>query len=346
MNPPRIYLHIGRNKAGSTSLQDFFVAHHDHFAAVGTRYCLFGNRKDTVPGLLGFATPIELAEHIRTREERTYLISNEYLFGWPQDFTRGLVAYLNDFDLRVIAYVRPYGAWVLSTYSEVVKRGEVGRDFDTYFEDFRPRISAWQYLEGWGDALGWDRLRIRSLNPLDLFGGDLIADCLSALDLDPALAAGAPRSNCTPHWTVLELSRELVEREEETGWDDATRRIAEPLQVLMEDCLTRHNVRTEAYLTAKQAGWLADLYNHDIARIAEHTDVMLQPEQPDLQGRKMLPSFQHIPRVLLRELAALASEPTFRVAHPEAAKAAARLAAEHGRKFRMKRLRELLGYSV
>ncbi|MEA2755808.1 MAG: hypothetical protein QOJ54_2097 [Aliidongia sp.] len=31
---PRVYLHIGRNKAGSTSLQDFFVERRESFAEV------------------------------------------------------------------------------------------------------------------------------------------------------------------------------------------------------------------------------------------------------------------------------------------------------------------------
>ncbi|MEI9987955.1 MAG: hypothetical protein WDN69_35555 [Aliidongia sp.] len=195
---PRIHLHIGRNKAGSTTLQDFFLAERDTLAASGLRYCLFGHLKDSVPGVLGFQTQFELADHARAGHDRAYLVSNEFMFGWPRDYTDSMAAGLAGFDVRIIAYIRPYGAWVCSAYADAVKHGESSRDFDNYLDWLRPRISAWPYLEGWGEAFGWDRVRVRSIDPRDLEGGDLIGDCLSALGLDPAPAVAAGRSNRAP----------------------------------------------------------------------------------------------------------------------------------------------------
>jgi hypothetical protein len=327
----RIYLHIGRNKAGSTSLQDFFVAEHDRLAAAGLRYCLCGHLKDSVPGVLGFATQFELAAYARSGADRAYLTSNEFMFAWPREYTDGMVSGLAGFDVRVIAYLRPYGDWVNSAYADGTKHGTIRRDFDAYLDGMRPRISAWPYLEGWGEAFGWDRIRIRSLHPRDLVGGDLIADCLSALDLDPALAVGATRSNRAPSWPVQEMLRALVAADNETGWSEAARRIAEPLCTLMEDCLIRQPVPAMAYLTAEQSRWLADLYNHDLSRIAERTGIRLQPEIVAAGDRTVLPSFDHIPDPLLREWATRAAASAFCDAHPEAAKAAARLMASRRR---------------
>src|SRR5579859_7868096 len=184
---PRIYLHIGRNKAGSTSLQDFFLARRETLAAAGLRYCLFGHLKDSVPGVLGFQTQFELAADARAGTERAYLVSNEFMFGWPLEYTASMASGLAGLDVRIIAYIRPYGAWICSAYADAVKNGENSRDFDRYLDWMAPRISAGPYLEGWGEAFGWDRVRIRSLDPGDLAGGDLIGDCLTALGLDPAL---------------------------------------------------------------------------------------------------------------------------------------------------------------
>jgi hypothetical protein len=324
---PRIYLHIGRNKAGSTSLQDFFLDRREALAAAGLRYCLFGHLKDSVPGVLGFQTQFELAAHARAAAERAYLVSNEFLFGWPREYTDSMVAGLAGFDVRVIAYIRPYCSWVCSAYAEEVRKGQNSRDFDRYFEWLRPRISAWPYLAGWGEALGWDRVRVRSIDPGDLVGGDLIGDCLSALDLDPALARGPYRSNRAPDWPVLEMLRALIKTDNETGWDDAGHREALPLQALLEECLTGTKPPPAEYLTAGQARWLADLYNRDLDRLAEQTGVALQPERQSGRDRSELPDFARIPAGLLREWAARAAAPDFHRTHPEAAAAAERLMA-------------------
>jgi hypothetical protein len=324
---PRIYLHIGRNKAGSTSLQDFFLARHEELASAGLRYCLFGHLKDSVPGVLGFATQFELAEHARSGAHGAYLISNEFMFGWPREFTDSVAAGLAGFDVRVIAYLRPYGDWVHSTYVDAVKGGRTRQDFDAYLDNFRSHISAWPYLEGWGQALGWDRLRIRSLHPRDLVGGNLIDDCMSALGFDRTLVSGAARANQSPHWTVVEMLRALVETDNEAGWSAAALRIVEPLRGLMEDCLTRHPVPATDYLTTTQARGLADLYNCDIARLAERIGTVLQPEVPSERERAMLPRFDCIPAPLLRDWAERATAPAFGAAYPDAAEAAARLSA-------------------
>ena len=327
MAGPRIHLHIGRNKAGSTSLQDFFLAERDTLAAAGLRYCLFGHLHDSVPGVLGFPTQLELADHARAGAERAYLVSNEFMFGWPLDYTDSMATWLAEFDVRIIAYIRPYGAWIRSAYADAVKNGENSRDFDRYLDWMAPRISAWPYLEGWGEAFGWDRIRIRSLDPRDLVGRDLIADCLTALDLAPALATGAGRSNLAPDWPVVEMLRQLITRDDEAGWQPEARRIADPLRALMTGRLAETPVPPIEYLTTAQAQSLAELYNRDLELLAERTGVALQPERPTGRDRGAVPDFQQIPPDLRARWAARAAAPEFRRDHPEAAEAAQRLTA-------------------
>ncbi len=327
MAGPRIYLHIGRNKAGSTSLQDFFLAERERLAAAGLRYCLFGHLHDSVPGVLGFPNQLALADHVRTAPERTYLVSNEFMFGWPLDYTDSMATWLAEFDVRIIAYIRPYGAWIRSAYADAVKNGENSRDFDRYLDWMRSRISAWPYLQGWGEAFGWDRIRIRSLDPRDLAGGELLGDCLTALGLDPALATGARRSNQAPDWPVVEMLRQLIPRDDEAGWRPEDRRIADPLRGLMTDCLAETPVPPIEYLTAAQAQSLVELYNRDLDRLAERTGVALQPERPTGRDRGAAPDFQQIPADLRARWAARAAVPAFVRDHPEAAAAAVRLSA-------------------
>jgi hypothetical protein len=326
---PRIYLHIGRNKAGSTSLQDFFLAERAALAAAGIRYCLFGHLHESVPGVLGFPTQFELADHARSGAERAYLVSNEFMFGWPLDYTDSMAAGLAGFDVRIIAYIRPYGAWIRSAYADAVKNGENSRNFDRYLDWMAPRISAWPYLEGWGEAFGWDRIRICSLDPRDLVGGDLIGDCLAALGLDPTHATGAGRSNQAPDWPVVEMLRQLITRDDEAGWEPERRRIADPLRTLMTDCLAETPVPPIEYLTVEQARYLADLYNRDLDLLAGRTGVALQPEIPSGRERGAVPDFLQIPSDLRACWTARAATPEFRRDHPEAAHAAARLVTLH-----------------
>jgi hypothetical protein len=323
---PRIYLHIGRNKAGSTSLQDFFLERRAILEQAGLRYCLFGHLKDSVPGVPGFATAPELAAYARAEAAPAYLVSNEFLFGWPRDYTDSLIAGLAGCDVRVIAYLRPYGAWVQSAYAEEVRRGLTCLDFDRYLDGLRPRISAWPYLEGWAKAVGWERIRVRSTDPRDLAGGDLIGDCLTALGLDHALAGETRRSNRAPAWPVLEMLRRLRELTDEATFH----RVAAPLQVLLEECLSEVTLPPAEYLTSEQAHWLADLYNGDLLRLAERTGVTLQPERPNTQNGAMRPGFDQIPAALLRRWSARATAPDFHRSHLETSAAAERLMAGLG----------------
>jgi hypothetical protein len=318
---PRIFLHIGRNKAGSTSLQDFFLEHRSSLAQAGLRYCLFGHLKDSVPGVPGFATAPELAAYVRAEAAPAYLVSNEFLFGWPREYTDSLIAGLAGCDVRVIAYLRPYGEWVQSAYAEEVRRGLTCLDFDRYLDELRPRISAWPYLAGWAEAVSWERIRVRSTDPRDLAGGDLISDCLTALGLDPALAGATQRSNRAPAWPVLEMLRRL-----RALTDEATfHRVAAPLQALLEECLSETTLPPAEYVTTAQAHGLADLYNSDLLRLAERTGVALQPEQPAARDDAMRPGFDLIPPALLRRWAVRADLLEFRRAQPEAVVAVERL---------------------
>jgi len=322
---PRIHLHIGRNKAGSTSLQDFFLAQREALAASGLRYCLFGHLWDSVPGVPGFKTQFDLADHARAGAERAYLVSNEFMFGWPLEYTHSMAAGLAGFDVRIIAYIRPYGSWICSAYADAVKNGENSRDFDRYLDWMLPRISAWPYLQGWGESFGWDRIRIRSLDPRDLAGGELIGDCLAALGLDPAPARCARRSNQAPDWPVVEMLRRLITRDDEAGWTPEARHIADPLRVLMEACLAETPVSPIGYLTTAQSAQLADLYNHDLDLLAEHTGVALQPDHPGGRPRIAIPDFTQIPEDLRTRWTARATTPAFRHDHPAAAAAAAEI---------------------
>ena len=321
---PVIHLHIGRNKVGSTTLQDFFLAQRTALEAAGVRYALFGHLKDSVPGVPGFGHQDELAAYAREHPDRAMLVSNEFMFGWPREFTDGMVAGLRGLDVRVIAYIRPYDAWACSSYAQDVRNGESRRDFDQYLDWLMPRLSAWPYLEAWGEGLGWDRVRVRAIDGLGLGWDDLVPDCLAAIGLDPALGVLAPASNQAPHWATLELLRSLIDRNREQAWDEAGLARAVPLRALFETCLAGHPSFSPKvqYLTPSQSVALVDLYNRDIAEIGRCTGVQLAPQSmPALLERPFLPRLDHVPAPILDAFINQATSAGFAAAHPEAAAA-------------------------
>jgi hypothetical protein len=320
--PPVIYLHIGRNKAGSTTLQDFFLAHRAELERGGVRYALFGHLKDSVPGIIGFGQSDELAAHARAHPDKAMLVSNEFMFGWPREYTDAMVAGLKGLDVRVIAYIRPYDSWLCSSYAQDVRNGESRRDFDAYFDWLRPRVSAWPYLEAWGEGLGWNKIRVRAIDPRGGASGDLVADCLTAMGLDPGLGRAIPPSNQAPHWATVELLRALIDRNREEGWDEAGLAIAMPLRRLFEECLAERPGfdRRVQYLTPAQEHELIELYNRDLARLSECIGPALEPQLiGEARERPFLPSLEQVPAEILRDFVCRARAADFVQAHPEAA---------------------------
>jgi hypothetical protein len=317
--PPVIHLHIGRNKAGSTTLQDYFVAHHAELQRRGLRYALFGHLKDSVPGIIGFNDQLELATYARSHREQAILVSNEFMFGWPESYTREMVRWLQGLDTRVIAYLRPYGAWAYSNYAQDVRIGDSVRDFDEYLEWLWPRISALPHLEAWGHALGWDRVRVRSIGAGGIHWDDLVSDCLHALGLDGEQVAPSASSNQSPHWTVIELLRAL---------GTVTPAITEPLRSALEDCLINETVPCPAaqYLTPTQHRRLAGLYREDLTAISRYTGTPLQEPQIEAPPeRPFLPAFDQMPRNIRRAFTQRVCAVEFMRRHPQAADAVAAL---------------------
>lgn len=326
INGREIVLHIGRNKAGSTTLQDFCQAAKTELRVQGVDYVLFGHLADSDPTSPGFPTFPDLAAEMRASPGQRRLISNEFMFAWPEDFTEAAARALAGFEVQILAYIRPYDAWVVSAYAEETRRGMNMRDIDAYLEHLRPRISAWPALRKWAECFGWERLRLRDLSRPSLFGGELVADFVHALGLTQ-IPLRQTASNVAPHWIELELTRRLAERNGDSEWAGVARAEIEPLLAELRPLLGRAPAAT--YLTLEQRRGLRRLYNDDLARIEAAGGPRLQPARGQLgEERPFRPSLVHAPGSVLRRLAELAEDAAFAERHPAAAARVRRLEAE------------------
>jgi hypothetical protein len=317
-----LYLHIGRNKAGSTTLQNYWVAHASELRRAGVQYALFGQPSPPGSGLPTFPTHALLADFVRAEPGRAVLVSHEVICCFTPEVTRRLASDLASLNVQLIFYVRPYREWVLSSYNFDVRTGYNGRDFDRYLEDLRPLISFWPMLEIWGEIIGWDNIRVRSLSRGDLLNGDLIADGNAAIAVSLPPGGSAARDNASPSWMVIEMLRTIVGRDIADGWQGTDLAIAHKLHDYTDEAIAAGGAFSERvnYFTRHQALGLADLCNRDLAALAEHTGLSLQSDDAGAAAeRPFLPSADRVPKDVLCEIVRLASDPAAVEHHPAVA---------------------------
>jgi len=318
---PTIYLHIGRNKAGSTTLQEFFAAQAHWLSAHGVDYVLHGHMRHTGGGLRNAASMSDALAALRAGN-RSILVSDEMISAFPAAISRAAAQQLRGADVQVLLYVRPYRDWVRSSYGFDVRIGYNARDFDAYLGHIGPAISFWPNLRIWGDTLGWDRLRVRSTASRDLQGGTLALDCLAAMGVPPPAAPPPDPSNTMPNWIAIELLRLAAAGHADAGWTYTGRAIAEALHELADEALVAagNDMPPAHYLTPAQSRDLAALYNRDLADLARHSGTRLQPDDAgDPPERPFLPAAGYIPPIILRRIAERASSAEYARLHPEAA---------------------------
>ena len=316
----RLYLHIGRNKAGSTTLQDFCAARAGWLAAQGIEYVLYGHLAGSVTGLRSFETHYELLRAFEAGRG-SMLASNEVIAGYPPAMALRMAGDLAAVDARVIFYVRPYRDWVRSNYAYESRGGVNGKDFDTFLEGMRGRVSFLPAAQIWGGLLGWERVRVRSTAAADLAGGDLVTDFCAALGV-AAPGDFAGRSNAAAHWMVVELLRALAGADDGRLWDRHRLAIAEALHELADVAVAELGFAESdaVYFTPGEAAALADAWNEDVRVLADLSGCSLARDDFGCgPARPFLPSAAQVPREVLRRVAALAARPDYARLHPEMA---------------------------
>ncbi|SNT17331.1 hypothetical protein [Tropicimonas sediminicola] len=214
----RAKVHIGTQKTGTTTLQDFL--HVNRAALLGQgflfrRYGRQGNQPeltvatfDRLGDLLGDEV-LKVALGIRDLESQaafarrfdaeirrdtarhpdaTVLFSCE-LLGAPRRNAKFVEAF-HDWarghfdDVEIIVYIRRQDRYAESCYSQYL-RGGGSKPFDRYLEDFQPPNYN-RLVRLWEAQFGADRVTVRRLQRKDLVGGDLIEDYCSVVGIDTA----------------------------------------------------------------------------------------------------------------------------------------------------------------
>lgn len=186
---PRLLLHIGMHKTGSTSLQRFFVRnrtvlgwmgihypkafdptgkrlpkHNDLFHAIshekdlGKAHPLLGSSAERVERLAG-----------QIAQRRITVVSAEGLSGESPAFAEAFAPLRGRFDVRVICFIRRQDDWAKSFYKQMVQSREVreSRRFEEFIaaESTRNHLNYAQLLDWWAAALGERAIRVEIYQP-------------------------------------------------------------------------------------------------------------------------------------------------------------------------------------
>lgn len=199
---PRLILHIGASKTGSTALQHTLEMNRPKLLRNGIWYPEVGlfwqeGRPHKQAGHALF-TPAAvnskdyLKKYLYSGSQtlggkiNTIILSSEAFF--LQQQSHKIANYLSDFPCEVIFYVRRQDEWVNSQYCEYVGGGAVGRvsePIDEWVETLKIQ-SLMDYrttLERFSKVVPKDMIKVRVFEKSQLVDGDVIADFAVATDL-------------------------------------------------------------------------------------------------------------------------------------------------------------------
>lgn len=298
-----LYLHIGRGKAGSSTIQSLAKDHADFMQKAGFSCPLTLNGLSN-NGRLASAlhsgdgdrpTIKKFRQDLARSSSPNIFISAEGFHSLSEKGLARLKHLTRNHQVRMLFYIRDYPSWIQSIYAQSTKKNANLDDFDSYFCARRMNFSAVGRLERWAAAFGWESIRIRPLDPAVLIGGNLIADLLDALGVKGA-APEVLRENESPHWMTLEIMRALGIAAKGSAIGSLDNRSIKVIRRLTEDCMDPATSRRTQYLTRAQ--WLeaVDLYRSDLEILGRHTGTAFPVQIREPPEREFLPDFSAVPR--------------------------------------------------
>ena len=199
---PRLVLHVGQTKTGSTHIQHFLEQNRPALLRAGVwvpdtglfwqetrphKQAGHGNlTREVVTGGQEFRDHLEAALALAGGRIHTVILSSEAFF---LNRRAALIPdHFPDYPVEVIGYFRRQDDWANSQYAEFVAGGAMGRvevPFANWVDEpiTRERLDYHAYCQMWAARLGDDRVHARLYDRDRLKNGDVISDLLETLGL-------------------------------------------------------------------------------------------------------------------------------------------------------------------
>jgi hypothetical protein len=210
-----LYLHIGTEKTGTTSIQRFFAGNRpllaqngifyprvpgpaNHLALATYAHTRRGGelwRKMEIKNLQGYqnfraALQRDLGEELAAAPgpiQKT-IMSNEHCSSRLKtvEEIEDLRQFLSGFfdDIYILVYLRRQDDFLVSTYSTAIKNGNSGVLAQPTDVQIARRYDYWELLSHWAQVFGRDRIICRKFEKDSLIDGDVVTDALATMGVD------------------------------------------------------------------------------------------------------------------------------------------------------------------
>jgi len=210
---PTVFLHIGAPKTATSTLQRALSNNYQQLREIGVLYpraCRSGNAHHTLACDLiethqGFTMPDFWYDDIPRRaswqllqEEivanraglKKVILSTELLSGQDHrlpDMLEDIQAHLQDFDIKIIAYLRRQDQLYSSLYNQDVKgaRQWTGSAYEFYETHQLLRNDYDTVLQSWANTFGGDNILLRPFEQQQWVDGSVFADFCAATGIPP-----------------------------------------------------------------------------------------------------------------------------------------------------------------
>lgn len=188
-----VVVHIGLNKTGTSSIQDFLALNTDALRAEGICYPRAGRsgaahhalsawvgsaEADTDPG----ASPVAQALLAEIQDMPRVWLSSEDFHVRGARGARNLARLLQGHQVRIVLYLREHLAYLASWYQQNVQASGLSCSFETFCHLTHKPLS--DVAETWGQVFGHGQLVLRRYDRHSLVGGDVLKDFAAQVGLD------------------------------------------------------------------------------------------------------------------------------------------------------------------
>lgn len=210
---PRLVVHIGAGKCGSSAIQQFLAVNAGSLAGDGflvpgrylqpdTEGCgqhlAYFEEGIVTPGFAGEVTArlAALHDHAVEHGRRAVVVSAENLIN-PKGFVDLFTPARELFDITIVAYVRRQDDFVISAWQQwQIKQHD---DFWAYYGRHRGGVNWHRQLEPWRCNYGRSAMVVRRYSSDALVDGDVVADFCSIIGADHTRHRRPARANRSLH---------------------------------------------------------------------------------------------------------------------------------------------------
>ncbi|MBT9386715.1 glycosyltransferase [Pseudooceanicola sp. CBS1P-1] len=252
---PRLLIHVGSTKTGSTFIQHFLERNRAALLRAGIYYPEVGlfwqeDRPHKQAGHSAFTREAvsrngTLKQHVETAlalaggRIHTIILTSEAYFLNRRSLE--IARYFEGYPVEMIGYFRRQDEWANSQYAEFVAGGAIGRVSQPIAEWLRDpltreRLDYLSYLELWSAEIGRANVHARVYDRKAFAGGDVVADFMTTLGLSAQLSLPRPEAAQANDFPFNAAHVEMIRPYNGENWpnptpylrfiDEVTKRIA------------------------------------------------------------------------------------------------------------------------